>query len=339
MWKKVGLVVSAIILLLIIFNFNLIMYGLGQAKGQFHILWNAQPVGEVLQSGAPDSLKYKLRLVEEIRQFAFDSLDLTPSDNYTTIFDQQGKEVLWVVTACAPYTFEPVVWNFPVVGSFTFKGFFDFEKVRSLALELKEEGYDVSVRAVSGWSTLGWFKDPIMSNMLFEEEGELANTIIHELTHGTLFVPDSMTFNENLASFIGHQGSLKFLNARYGANSDLAVRYLEKREDSDQFTNHLISAAQDLDTLYQTLAYLPNSDLEIFKSAFIQQVIDDLDTVSFHDPSRYSALFDTVQPNNAFFIAFLSYRSRQGIFRNMLEERFGGDIKAFIQHWKLEYGK
>jgi predicted aminopeptidase len=339
MWKKVGLAIFAAIVLLIIFNFDLLTYGLGQAKGQFHILWNARPVAEVLQEDGADSLKNKLRLVEDIRRFAFDSLDLTPSDNYTTVFDQQGKELLWVVTACEPYRFEPVVWNFPVIGSFTYKGFFDFEKVKALALDLKEQGYDVSVRSVSGWSTLGWFKDPILSNMLFEEEGELANTIIHELTHGTLFIPDSMTFNENLASFIGHQGSLRFLNAYYGDHSDKAIRYLEKREDSEKFTRHLIRSAEALDTLYQTLSYMPERDIERFKQGAIQQAIDALDTVSFHDPSTYGMLFEKFPPNNAFFISFLSYRARQEEFGVQLRDEFNNDIRAFIDYWKQLYSK
>lgn len=339
MWKKVGLSICAVIVLLIIFNFDLLKYGLGQAKGQFHILWNARPVSEVLKADVADSLKNKLKLVESIRRFAFDSLDLTPSDNYTTVFDQQGKEVLWVVTACEPYRFEPIVWNFPVVGSFTYKGFFDFEKVKALAIDLKEQGYDVSVRSVSGWSTLGWFKDPILSNMLFEEEGELANTIIHELTHGTLFIPDSMTFNENLASFIGHQGSLRFLNAHYGHHSDKAVRYLEKREDSEKFTHHIIRSAKALDTLYQTLNYLPPRDIERFKQGTIQRAIDELDTVSFHDPSTYEMLFEKFPPNNAFFISFLSYRERQEEFGIQLSDEFNGEIKAFIDYWKQLYSK
>ena len=79
---------------------------------------------------------------------------------------------------------------------------------------LKEAGYDVGMRTVGGWSTLGWFKDPILSNMLNRSYGDLANLIIHELVHATIFVKDSVEFNENLASFIGDQGAKLFLKRK-----------------------------------------------------------------------------------------------------------------------------
>jgi len=205
---------------LIFYYHELIGYGIAQGKGQFYILWNAQPIEEILNSpGIEDSIKQKLLIVNEIRIFAFDSLGLTPTKNYTTFFDQQGKEILWVVTACAPYKFEPKEWSFPIIGSFTYKGFFDVEKARKLSEKLSNEGYDVEISSVGGWSTLGWFKDPVLSNMLEGSVGSMSNTLIHELTHGTVFVPDSMTFNENLASFIGRKGAFKFLELTYGSRS------------------------------------------------------------------------------------------------------------------------
>ena len=205
--KKLLYVLLTLFLILIISNISLISYGVSQAKGQFSILWNVKTIEETIQDPAfPDSLKSNLKLVTEIKQYAIDSLGLKPTKNYTTVFDQKGKDVLWVVSACEPFAFEPRMWKFPIIGSFTYKGFFDKTKAREFVEELKQEGLDLHVRPVSGWSTLGWFKDPILSNMLSGSVGELANTIIHELTHGTIFVPDSMTFNENLATFIGDKG-------------------------------------------------------------------------------------------------------------------------------------
>ena len=32
---------------------------------------------------------------------------------------------------------------------------------------------------------------------------------IHELTHGTLYVKDGVSYNENLASFVGDEGAIK----------------------------------------------------------------------------------------------------------------------------------
>ncbi len=43
--------------------------------------------------------------------------------------------------------------------------------------------------------------------MLNRSEGDLANLIIHEMSHATIFVKDSVDFNENLATFIGDRGA------------------------------------------------------------------------------------------------------------------------------------
>ena len=340
MLKKIGYALLALLVIFIAFNLELIRYGFGQAAGQFHVLWNAEPVSEVLLSAqAPDSLKQKLHLVEEIRQFSFDSLGLTRNNNYTTIFDQQGEEILWVVTACDPYMFTPRVWSFPVIGAFTYKGYFDLDKARELALGLKEEGLDVDMRSVSGWSTLGWFKDPILSNMLFEEAGDLSSTIIQELTHGTLFVPDSMTFNENLASFIGTQGAIRFLSSKYGKGANEVLGYKQQRSDSRRFTDHLINGAYLLDSLYQAMDGQGPSEKEREKKIMLNQIVNALDTIEFYNDTRYTQSFKNYQPNNAFFISFLNYRERQADFRNMLAQEFDNDLVAFIEHWRKEYGR
>ncbi len=94
-----------------------------------------------------------------------------------------------------------------------YKGFFNQKLAFELKDELEKEGYDVIVRNPGGWSTLGWFTDPILSKMLNRSEGDLANLIIHEMVHSTIFVKDSVEFNENLATFIGDRGAEKFLDS------------------------------------------------------------------------------------------------------------------------------
>ncbi len=333
-WGAVALV------LLGAYNYQLIRYGIGQARGQLKIIWQARPVAEVLADpGFPDSLKQSLRLVGEIKQFAVDSLGLLPTDNYTTLYDQQGQEVLWVVTACAPYRFAPRMWSFPLVGSFTYKGFFDHSAALNLAEELRQQGYDVELRAVSGWSTLGWFNDPILSNMLAGTPGELAGTIIHELTHSTIFVPDSMTFNENLATFIGNKGALAFLRSRYGPGSGAYREFRARKADAQKFTRHIVRGARMLDSLYRANRQNPDTVKQQAKALFIARIVHTLDTVSFHNPQRYQGYFVNYQPNNAYFISFLNYRERQQEFRQLLVDSLDNDLAAFVRYWQHRYGK
>src|SRR5689334_8845624 len=127
-WKKVLLAVLVVLTILALWNWSLLLYGIRQGVGQLNVVWNARPVSEILaDSTAPDSLKQKLRLINEVRQYAIDSLGLKDTENYKTLFDQQGKEIMWVVTASEPYKLKAKTWTFPVVGEVPYKGYFNVD--------------------------------------------------------------------------------------------------------------------------------------------------------------------------------------------------------------------
>ena len=338
MIKKIKWLLLITLLITLIYFYELISYGLGQAKGQFKVLWNAQPIVEVLERPAiPDSTKQKLLIVNEVRAFAFNELGLTPNENYTTYFDQEGKDILWVVTACDPYKFEAKEWSFPIIGSFSYKGFFEIEKAREFANRLKNEGFDVEMSSVSGWSTLGWFKDPVLSNMLNGTVGSMSNTLIHELTHGTLFIPDSMAFNENLASFVGTKGALLFLQKKYGNNAQDVLNYANRLDDRERFTQYMVLGAFKLDSIYNAIQNESMEQKEEHKQHFVALFKENIDTVSFINPQRYQQLFKGRDINNAGFISFLKYRERQHEFEAQLANDFSGDLSTFIMYWKELY--
>src|SRR5688572_1279303 len=139
--KRISLALLAVIIVLVIAYWNLIGYGLRQANGQLHIVWNSKPVEEFLSDSTfPDSLKARIRLIEQIRKFAIDSLALKDTKNYKTLYDQKGEEVMWVVTASEPFKLKPKEWSFPVLGSVPYKGFFKKELAIELRNELEKEG-------------------------------------------------------------------------------------------------------------------------------------------------------------------------------------------------------
>ncbi|HEY9489631.1 MAG TPA: aminopeptidase, partial [Chryseosolibacter sp.] len=252
--KRIFLAFFFLILVLVIAHWDLVKYGLEQGRGQLNIVWNAKPVEEFLESaGFPDSLKSKLHLIDQVRKFAIDSLSLRDTKNYKTLFDQKGEEVMWVVMASEPFQLKAKEWTFPVIGSVPYKGFFDREKAAKLRNELEEVGWDVNIRNPGGWSTLGWFTDPILSKMLERNEGDLANLIIHEMSHATIFVKDSIDFNENLATFIGDRGTEKFLLSVYGPDSKEYITYMNEDRDYVKFSNHMLRGAEKLDSLYGEL--------------------------------------------------------------------------------------
>src|SRR5690606_34719233 len=103
------------------------------------------------------------------------------------------------------------------------KGFFDKHLASAEVLDLKNKGYDVDVSPVTAYSSLGWFADPLFSGMLQRSKGRFCNLIFHELFHGTLYLPGSVNLNENLASFVAHKATIRFL-ARDSAELALYLR-------------------------------------------------------------------------------------------------------------------
>ncbi|MFN4145337.1 MAG: aminopeptidase [Runella sp.] len=339
--KKIFGAIVGVLVLVGIYHHELVSYGYQQAKGQLRILWNTRPVSEVLIDPTfPDSLKTRLRLIAEIKQFAIDSLGLKDSDSYTTFYDQQGKPILWVITASEKYRLMAKEWSFPFIGTFAYKGFFDTLQLQKEEKQLIKEGYDTQISEVAAWSTLGFFKDPVLSSMLLRSEGSLANLIIHEMTHGTLFIKDNLELNENLASFVGDFGAIQFLKAKYGNDSPELETYLFRQRYHEAFGQHILRGARQLDSLYQSFSVLtPTREKEHLKKLMIEQIMAASDTLLGGQVGKKSPWRSTKLPNNAFFIGYLTYRAQQNQFQQEFEQKFKGDLKNYIRYLKNKYGQ
>jgi len=326
-------------------EYKLAIYGLQQGNGQLQLVLDAKPVEDVLyDSTFPDSLKQKLLLINDMRKFTVEELGMNESKNYTTVYDQKGQSLLLNVSACEPYSFSPKEWTFPFLGTVPYKGFFDKKEAQKEILKLKTQGYDVDVYSPSGWSTLGWFKDPILTNMLKQDEGSLSNLIIHELTHGTLFVKNDVNFNENLANFIGDKGAELFLIKRFGNDSPEYIDYVKDKDDQKLFTDYILKSKERLDSLYKLMGK-GNSEEEtvpiaigIKKKALIMEIVLGVNKLPLHKKKNYfkytqQAFFE----GNAFFMAFERYDSQYEIFEKEYKEKFNSDLKKYFEYLKGKY--
>ncbi|MFC5411224.1 aminopeptidase [Larkinella bovis] len=344
MIKKILLTLLGVCIVLGIWYRDLVRYGWMQGKGQLRILWNTKPVEQVLADPSfPDSLKRKIELIQEIKRYSVDSLGINPSKNYTTFYDQHGQPILWVVVASEKYRLVAKEWKFPVIGTFAYKGFFEHDRAREELESLKQQGFDTRLNEVSAWSTLGFFRDPILSSMLKRSEGQLAELIIHELTHGTLFVKDNLEYNENLADFIGEYGALKFLIQKYGANSPEALGYLDSKQYGEKYDEHILRGTRKLDSLYATYnPATPERVKEDTKWQLIDQIVETVDTLETRPPAgkpvtKKRRFNQQNLPNNAYFVGYKTYRQQQNRFRQEFEGKFNSNFNQYLAYLKKTY--
>jgi predicted aminopeptidase len=245
---------------------------------------------------------------------------------------------MWVVLASKPFKLEAKEWDFPVLGSVPYKGFFTERLAIELKEELEAEGWDVIIRNPGGWSTLGWFTDPILSKMLSRSEGDLANLIIHEMSHATIFVKDSVDFNENLATFIGDRGAEKFLMHKFGKLSREYRQYMSEDRDYVKYVDHMLRAGNILDSLYKTMDEDdPVESKKQLKETSIKRIVQNIDTISFEIPDKGSSRFRDKLPNNAYFMNFRQYQSQQEVFFEAWQNEFKGDLKLYIAYLAEKY--
>lgn len=323
-----------------VYHGDLLEYGIRMGYGQLKIVFNSKPIKKYLNDpNVPDSLKEKVRLIQEIKKFTVDSLGFFKSDNYSTIYDQKGKPLLWVVTASEPFALKPKLWRFPVVGEVSYKGFFNENEAEQEAKELEKNGYETKIRIVNAWSTLGWFKDPIMTGMLEDKPGDIANIIIHELSHETIYIKNDAEYSENLASFIGDMGSYWFLKSKYGLESKEYRDYFYENEDYRMFAKHFVTGAHRLDSLYNADQFIneTNHHKSVLKHNLIDDIMHDLDTIPFYNPHPFLEKFKGGHPNNAFFIVFLQYNNQQDEFMNEFQKVSKGDLRHYVNYLKGKY--
>jgi predicted aminopeptidase len=175
------------------------------------------PVQEVLEDEqVSQGVMEKIGFIQEVKRYGEVRLGLKKSKNYLKYVDIKGP-ILHVVTACEKDRLHLVTWTFPITGQVDYKGFFTRERALKEKQSLEEKGYDTCVQGVGAYSTLGWLNDPIFSSMLDWEEATLANLILHEMTHATIYFKGGTDFNEQMATFVGNRGAIDFLLEKYGS--------------------------------------------------------------------------------------------------------------------------
>src|SRR5690242_4928655 len=185
------------------------------------ILAHRRAITDIVDDSATSpAMRRKLQIVLAARSFASDSILLRARESFTTFSKLEHDTLVLVLSAAYRDRLKSYSWWFPIVGRVPYKGFFDFGAARSAARTLDHDGFDVYLRPSPAFSTLGWFNDPLVSTSLNADSLDLANTVIHELTHNTFYASGQAVFNESFANFVGSRGSAWFFAARADTASE-----------------------------------------------------------------------------------------------------------------------
>jgi len=218
-------------------------------SGQCQILHRQRKIDAVLSdTNAPASLKDKLRLVLDIRAFAERELHLSANGHYRKYADLKRPFAVWNVYAAPELSVEPKSWWYPAVGRLDYRGYFSEAAAGKYGNRLAKDGFDVHVAGVAAYSTLGWFRDPVLNTFIDYAETDLAELLFHELAHQRLFVPGETDFNEAFATAVAEEGLRRWLHSRNDPSAEEKHRAEVQR--AEEFVNLVVGTRARLEALF-----------------------------------------------------------------------------------------
>ena len=198
---------------------------------------------EVIEDpSTPEKVKTKLKLARSLCDFAGSDLRLPAAGQYTKYADLGRRYVVWNVFAAKELSLESKTWWYPILGRLAYRGYFAESEADAMAKELRGQNYDVFVGGIEVYSTLGFFRDPLLNTFIDHSEPILAENLFHELGHQRLFVPGDTDFNEAYATSVGQAGTRLWL--KHQGNLALLQKY-EKHLRRQQEVVRLFHDARD----------------------------------------------------------------------------------------------
>jgi predicted aminopeptidase len=183
---------------------------------------------------------------------------------------------------------------------------------------MERDGYDTYLRPSVAFSTLGWFDDPLLSNLLRLEPARLAEVILHELLHNTIYLHGQAAFNESFANFVGSRGAVAFFALRGDPTAERRAAALW--DDNLQFSQLLGDAIERLERAYAS-GIAPDERESLLRS--LRADFDRQDWQTGRSPLREDVL------NNAVLVHYRLYNDRLALFDRACE-RNGEDLRATI---------
>jgi predicted aminopeptidase len=289
------------------------------SKGQLEIISNRESIDFLIQSQKYPNWTEKFKLVKHARNFAIQTLGLNPKGGYIYFTKLNRNEVGWHVTACEELSFNSYTWWFPIVGSVPYKGFFDLEMAKQEEEKLIKQGYDTRLRITAGYSTLGWFSDPLFSTQLRLRNDELVALVIHEMAHATIYFKGDSVFNESYATFLEDIGTeLFYQTGLYSEEKKILEIRSQAKKENEFIYQEIKKTADELKNLYESNL---SRDLKLTKKqeiieAYRQRILNSKEKLKFLNVEKFAK----AKLNNENFNGVLRYNSGKKFFQKILEE-------------------
>ncbi len=298
---------------------------------QSFIMYHSVPVEEILKdenTRAP--LKEKIGFIQEVKDYGEKKLGLRKTKSYSTFFEDKGP-ILYVVTACEKDRLQPYTWNFPITGRVTYKSFFTKEGVLKEKQFLENKGLDTFVQQAAAYSTLGRLKDPIFASMMKWDRVILANLILHETSHATIYLKGETDFNEQLATFIGNRGTIEFLTEKYGMGSKEVGEAIDIQEDDRLFSGWIGQVFQRLSAYYGK--EIPREEKLRGREEIFRSVREEFKEIRVQFKTDCYKNFNGLDLNNAVLWAYRRYIHRLEKFETIYE-RLGRNLGKVVELFK-----
>jgi predicted aminopeptidase len=304
-----------------------------QGLGHLSLEWNSVDNEDLLNDlKVKAEVKRKVLLVQKYKKFYYNYFQKEETNIYNETTFLEDKAVTYLVILSKKDQIKAVIHDFPMIGSFPYKGFFSKKDALEFIKDSEKEGFSTYMRPVYAYSTLDRtpFYDNILSSFFLYSDERLAELIFHELTHTLFFIDGEVSLNESLAEIISDD-----LVTIYYQRSKKEWRFIKKqREKSESLENLISDLSEELKVLYEnrTKEVPPADILEIFlKEIFKVRVANHCSTYKIQRCWPLNSKW-----NNARFAALGTYEKQQ----NLLEEikvKNNLDSKEFLSFLKNEY--
>ncbi len=295
-------------------------------RGGLEILRERRPIEKILKDPeASEDLVRRLRLINEAREFAIHDLSLPDNGSYRHYTHLDRPYAVWNVVAAPELSVTPVHWCFPFAGCVSYRGYFAPDRAKRFAARLEKDGLDVQVSGATTYSTLGFFKDPVLSTFIDLPPASLAGILFHELAHQRFYQKGDTVLNESFATVVEEEGVRRWLVS--GGRSDLLAGYLEARGRQQQMAQLLRNCRDKLREAYSEATSTDakrRRKKEIFRSlAREYRALRD----SWGGYGGYDAFFQSGL-NNAHLASVGAYHDQVPALRRLLES-CSGDLPCF----------